>query len=68
MKASKMADWGNCKFETPFFQDFSDLGKTFDKQMQASCDEGIEKAKAEKGGKDDKKDEKKDDKKDDGDD
>ncbi len=64
MGASKMADWGNCKFETPFFQDFSDLGKTFDKQMQASCDEGIEKAKT-GGGKEDKADKKDDKKKDD---
>ncbi len=45
LEASKIADWGKCKFETPFFQDFSDLGSTFDKTMQESCDDGIEKAK-----------------------
>lgn len=51
MKASKMKEWGDCKFETPFFQDFATLGSTFDKQMQDSCQEGIDKAKG--GGKDD---------------
>ena len=46
MKAGKMKDWAACNFQTPFFQDFATLGDTFDKQMQASCDEGIDKAKA----------------------
>jgi len=70
MKASKMADWGSCSFQTPFFTDFSDLGKSFDKTMQSKCDEGIDQAKANKGGDDDEDDkkDKKDDKKKDKDD
>ena len=38
MKADKLQDWANCKFETPFFQDFATMGNDFDKQFLASCE------------------------------
>ena len=46
MKASKMGEWASCNFQTPFFTDFSDMAKDFDKKFQASCDEGIDTAKS----------------------
>ena len=38
MKATKLKDWADCKFETPFFQDFATMGSDFDKQFMEGCE------------------------------
>ncbi|GAC1352692.1 MAG: hypothetical protein NVSMB1_18090 [Polyangiales bacterium] len=45
MKAKALKDWKSCDFKTPFFTDFSTLSESVEKDFQANCDEGLDKAK-----------------------